>query len=333
MSGTTPAAIEACVYFTRLTVSEDGLYLPLPHDCRAQFLAACPHIPAIRTILRAYADRFAIDLLTEWVTPTKHSIDKRVLEAGMYAAFAFFLENRYNFLSSALAFYSSGIAPALMFAKMLSPDDYLATLAPFHCANREAYLAVEKRFALAQTRLESDADEDLESFVERALEDDMLKTRVYIKDRRHHHTLLLAGIRSEVEKVRKMAMEAFTSVARQNPKLVDTSSAHLPLYDRAPLDAMLENIRFDIPRFALIGIDGEALLSGTRDQAAMRRVVRHAAMGFMDTGKVVKEAAKFSNRIVVVGSPFGTRVLDRTHLGGYPIAEPATNLMRQLMVV
>jgi hypothetical protein len=325
--------MEACVYFTRLTVSEDGLYLPLPHDYRAQFLAACSHIPTIRTILRAYADRFAIDLLTELVSPTKHSIDKRVLEAGMYAAFAFFLENRYNFVPSALAFYSSGIAPALMFAKALSPDDYLARLAPFHSANRAAYLAVEKRFALAQTRLESDANEDLEPFVERALDDDMLKARVYIKDRRHRHTLLLAGIRSEVEKVRKMAMEAFTSVARQNPKLVDTSSAHLPLYDHAPLEAMLENIRFDIPRFAFIGIDGETLLSGTRDQAAMRRVVRHAAMGFMDTGKVVKEAAKFSNRTVVVGSPFGTRVLDRTHLGGYPLAEPATNLMRQLMTV
>jgi hypothetical protein len=333
MSGSMPASMEACVYFTRLTVSEDGLYLPLPHDCRVQFLAACPHIPTIRTILCAYADRFAIDLLTELVTPTKHNIDKRVLEAGMYAAFAFFLEDRYHFVPSALAFYSSGIAPALMFAKALSPDDYLARLAPFHSANRAAYLAVEKRLTLAQTRLEADITEDLESFVERALDDELLKTRVYIKDRRHRHTLLLAGVRSDVEKVRKMAMEAFSSVARQSPKLVDTSSAHLPLYDRAPLEAMLENIRFDIPRFTLIGIDGQTLFSGTRDQAAMRRVVSHAAMGFMDTGRVVREAAKLSNRTVVVGSPFGARVLDRTHLGGYPVAEPATNRMRQLMTV
>lgn len=333
MSVATLNAVKACIYFTRLTVSEDGIYLPLPHDCRASFINACPHIPAIRTILRAYADMFAIDLLAEWTTPTKHSIDRRVLEAGMYASFAYYLEERHNVLPSALAFYSSGIAPALMFAKAISPHDYLANLAPFHSANRTAYVNAESRFELAQTRLESDVNEDLESFVEHALDEESLKARVFIKDRRHHHTLLVAGSRAEVERVRRMAMDAFASVAHQSPKLVDASSAHLPLYDRAPLEALLETIRFNAPRFPLIGIDGSTLLSSNADQTAMRHVVQHAAMGFMNTGKVIKEAAQLSNRMIVVGSPFGIRVLDRTHLGGYPVAEPASNLMRNQMAV
>jgi hypothetical protein len=126
-----------------------------------------------------------------------------------------------------------------------------------------------------------------------------------------------------------MAMEAFASVAAQNPKLVDTSSAHLPLYDRAPLCAMLDDIGFGVPRFTLIGIDGQVVRAGSDDQAAMRRLVAHAATGLMDTGKAIKAAAKLSDRLLVVGSAFGARVLDRTHLGGYPKAEPATDLMRQ----
>lgn len=270
----------ACIYFTRLTVSEDGLYLPVPHECRSRFLTAYSDVPAIRAIHRAYADCFGLDLLDEMQFPAAKDIDRRILEAGMYAAFAFFLEHSCNLHPKALAFYSSGIAPALMFAHVLSPAAYLTTLAPFHAANRAAYVAVEKRLHLAQTRLEADSGEDLESFVECALADPALKSRVYIKDRRHRHTLLVAGIRPEVERLRSMAMQAFASVASQNPKLVDTSSAHLPLYDHAPLRAMLDDVRFGVPRFTLIGIDGQILLAGSDDHAAPGGARRNRTDGY-----------------------------------------------------
>jgi hypothetical protein len=259
-------------------VSEDGRYLPLPDECRRRFLTGCSDVPAVNAIHRAYADCFGVDLLDEMQFPAAKDIDRRILEAGMYAAFAFFLEHSCNLHFKALAFYSSGVAPALMFAHVLSPAAYLTTLAPFHAANRAAYVAVEKRLQLAQTRLEADSGEDLELFVECALADLALKSRVFIKDRRHRHTLLVAGIRPAVERLRSMAMQAFASVASQNPKLVETSSAHLPFYDHAPLQAMLDNIRFGVPRFTLIGIDGQILLAGSDDQAAMRRLVARKSL-------------------------------------------------------
>lgn len=313
------------LYFTRLTVSEDGVYLPLPSDYLGAFCAASREIPAVRAILDAYAKCLSVDLLRELERPYSSGIDRRVLEAGMYAAFAFYLEAAFGLRPRALAFYSSGVAPALMFARALSPVDYIEKLAPFHSANRKAYVAVEKCFSLAQARLEAKPDEDLESFVEALLK--RSRDIAFIKDRRHRHTLLIAGEKEAITRVCQTVAQAFASVA-QNPKVVETSSAHLPLYDRSPLEAMLKQVVFDPPHFQLIGIDGERIEAGCDNQDDLRRVVYQAAFGFLDTGRVVRKAAQISSKLLVIGSRFGARVLDRVHLGGYPKPELATSFFQ-----
>ena len=322
------SSVSPTLYFTRLTVSEDGVYLPLPSDYLGAFCAASREISAVRAVLDAYASCLSIDLLREMQGRYSSGVDRRVLEAGMYAAFAFYLEASLGLHPRALAFYSSGIAPALMFARALSPVDYIEKLAPFHSANRRAYVAVEKHLALAQARLEAEQDEDLESFVEALLNTSSNKDNIFIKDRRHRHTLLIVGEKEALTRVCQTVAQAFVSVAQRVPKVVDTSSAHLPLYDRAPLEAMLKQVVFDPPRFQLIGIDGERVAAGCDNQRDLRRLVYQAAFGFLDTGRVVREAAQISSKLLVIGSPFGARVLDRVHLGGYPKAELATSFLK-----
>jgi len=312
-------------------VSEDGVYLPLPAERFEEFSAVALEIPSVRGILDAYSSCLSIDLLQEMQHPHSSGIDRRILETGMYAAFAFYLEARFGLRPRALSFYSSGVAPALIFSESISPIGYLENLAPFHSANRHAYVAVERCLSIAQTRLEAEPDEDIEAFVETLLKESGGGHSVFIKDRRHKHTLLVAGEKEAIALVRERVGEAFPSVARRAPKLVDTSSAHLPLYDRAPLEEVLSHVAFDRPRFKLIGIDGDSVEAGCASQGDLRRLVHRAAFGFMDTGRVVRKASADADRLIVVGSPFGARVLDRTHLGGFLKAELATSYVAEQM--
>ena len=51
MTLVTPKSARAALYFTRLTVSEDGAYLPLPAEIRSRFVRACRELPSIQQVL------------------------------------------------------------------------------------------------------------------------------------------------------------------------------------------------------------------------------------------------------------------------------------------
>jgi hypothetical protein len=320
-----------CFYLTRLTVSEDGAYLPAPDGFHDWFTAEAPAIAEVNSILRAYHDILHVDLLGELKQGDCSAFpgDKRTIEAGIYAAAAHFLEKVLNLEPSCVAFYSSGVAPALIYTNVVSARAYLADILPFHVANRRAYAEAGEKFNIAQVRLEVAPNEDLESFIISAIRSPRFADRVYVKDRRHHHTILIAGDEVLVKALNELACSAFPSAGLRNPRVNRTSSAHLPFYDCARLVRLLDHATFHPPRVPLIGVSGEEVPAGADDQKILRDLVVNAAAGFLDTGRVVRTAAKYATTIRVVGSALGARVLRRTGIGGYPTALSAIELAMQ----
>jgi hypothetical protein len=315
---------EGCLYFTRLTVREDDVYLPLPKLMLARFANAAREIGEIQDILKTYRERFGVDLIEELKNPAEVKTDKRIVETGMYAAFAFFLENIGYIKPTCVAFYSSGIAPALVFSRSLTMDSYLEQLAAFHSENRRAYEETGERCGLAQVRLQSAPEENLIEFIQGVLREQGLTGKVFFKDRLHRSTCNVAGDREGVTKVLTSVCSRFSSIAGQKPQIYPSPSAHLPFYDHAGLKELLKPVIFAPPRFRLIGIQGEEYSPETDSLEDLRQLVSNAALGPINTGNVVGTAAKYAKRFVVVGSPRGASVFDRAvKLAGYPGAEIA----------
>jgi hypothetical protein len=320
-----------CLYFTRLTVSEEAAYLPAPAGFHEWFITEAPLIPEVAAILRAYDAILHVDLFAELKNDGSSPFpgDKRTVETGIYAAAAHFLEKVLNLQPCCVGFYSSGVAPALIYTSVVSPEEYLSNILPFHVANRTAYVRAGEEHHIAQVRLEAAPDEDLEAFVVDTLRSPQFENRVYLKDRRHHHTVLIAGDEVLVRAVCRLTCLAFPSAGLRNPRVNETSSAHIPFYDSAPLVRLLDHATFHPPRVRLIGVSGEEVPAGTEDQRVLRDLIVNAATGFLDTGRAVRTAAKYVTGIRTVGSALGARVLRRTDIGEHPTALSAIDLAMQ----
>jgi hypothetical protein len=305
-----------CLYFTRLTVNETGVYFPADNAARLRLISQSRSIPAVAELLESYRDILDVDLFGEMNSLASPRSDKRAFETGLFAAAAFVFERMSVIRPASVAFYSSGAAPALLFAGVVSPALYLRELLPFHHRNRKCYAASACNTRLAQVRIEGDIDEDIESFIAETIRKHAFERRVYLKDRRHQHTTLIGGEERAVLLVREAVCERFTSVARRGAVLrLNEASAHLPFYDPAPLIQMLDGIHFSPPRFPLIGVAGEVVPEGCDDQSILRNLVIEAAMGLLDTGRALRVASEAADQSVIIGSKRGAYLLRRPSIG------------------
>jgi hypothetical protein len=320
-----------CFYFTRLTVYDDGRYFPTEETFRDWFLSESVRLSEVREILDGYRELLGKDLYEEIQRPASKSADRRAFETGIYAAAAHFLEKEVGLSPSCLAFYSSGVTPVLLFTGIVSVHDYLRHILPFNERNREAYAEAGKRLKLAQVHFKGDPDDDVEGFLVTTIQERGLEGRVYLKDRRHHHTTMIGGLEADVLEVRKLACERFPAIARRAPvPRSDIVSAHLPFYDPQPLVGLLDGVQLSPPRHRIVGPVGEVIPAGCADQAVLRRLIVDSAMALLDTGQVVRTAARYASRLYVVGTRLGAGVLARTSIGGYPAAELATDVAGSL---
>jgi hypothetical protein len=321
------SASGACFYFTRLTVFEDGEYFPTDATFRERLIATGPRIPQVRRILEAYREIKGVDLFEEIRNPSSSNEDKRMYETGIYAAAAYLLESDLGLIPECLAFYSSGVTPVLIFSGIVSAQGYLRYIYPFNERNRECYDEAGRRLPLAQVQFKGDPADDVEGFLMSIIREQGLEKRVYLKDRRHHHTTMIGGLADDVLHVAQSVRARFPSIARQAPVVRrNIVSAHMPFYDPQPVARLLDGMQFSPPRYPIIGPCGEEIEAGCTDQEVLRNLVVDAAVALLDTGKVVRTAAKYASRTLVVGTTLGAGVLDRAVIGGYPPGEMATDV-------
>ncbi|SFI25140.1 hypothetical protein [Bradyrhizobium sp. Gha] len=318
MSADVGVARRPCLYFTRLTVSEEGAYFPADARARTQLISESRDIPAVAELLDGYRDILDVDLFGELNSFASPRADKRAFETGIYAAAAYCFERSSGVSPTCLAFYSSGVAPALLFSGVVSPSTYLRELLPFHDRNRECYAASACKVRLAQVRLEGDCDEDIETFIAETIRKHAFERRVYLKDRRGLHTTLIGGEEKPVLLVREAVCEQFPSVLRRGAVLrLNEASAHLPFYDTGPLVQMLDGMRLSPPRFTLIGVAGERVPAGCGDQEVLRNLVIEAALGLLDTGRALRVAAEAADQLVIIGSRRGAYLLERPNIDAF----------------
>jgi hypothetical protein len=183
------------------------------------------------------------------------------------------------------------------------------------------------RFPLREVMIEGGASDEIESYAATIVREHQLSDRVFIKDRRRQNAVHLAGYAEELAAVREMIWKHFPESRKSGGTLHPTIGAHLPLYDRRPIDGLLDNVAFNPPRFPLITIRGEQLARGSNDQCLLRRHYADASQGSMDSAAAYDALAEKGQEILVVGTPFGAKVLRRLELANYPKPKLAAEVM------
>jgi hypothetical protein len=102
----------------------------------------------------------------------------------------------------------------------------------------------------------------------------------------------------------------FPSVASmRSPILKHRFASHSPYLKVDSLSAGLGADVFSPPKVAVIGSRGEILRHGHDMSSDMKNVFANGVIGPMDTGRAIGGLARYSKRILVIGSPHAAKVL------------------------
>jgi hypothetical protein len=301
--------LRPCIYFSRLTVDEERALCASQEKVLERMLAVMKTTPRFQLLRSAFAEqiqRDPFDLKSQYTSPTE-IMTNRLQQMALFLAIGYFLEDLLGTGPSCVSFYSSGVQPAVVYTGCVSIDDYFSHILPLVRENRVRIEEAGRRHALVECLLVGAEDDKVEAFVQRTIVEAGYSGRVFIKDVRGQHAILVAGFHDEVARVRSHTSDAFASVAARERRIHQTDGAHIPLYERAAFDSLLAWGGMSSPRVPIVGTCGELLLNG--DSGRVVSILSDAISGPMDTHRTLREVRKLSNFIAVVGSELGAKVL------------------------
>jgi hypothetical protein len=300
-----------CIYFARLTVDEERAICAsrVEVEVLRRVLAETEHTPrfqAIRSAFEQKIQRDPFDLTLEYASPTD-VMTNRLQQMALFLVIAYFLEEMLGVKPSCVSFYSSGVQPALVYAGCVSIGEYFEHVLPLVRENRVRIEEAGRRLSLVECLLVGKEDDEVETFVRKTIAEMEYAGRVFIKDVRGRHAVLIAGFNDEVVRVRSRVSDAFADVAAKRRRIHQTDGAHIPLYERAPFASLLAWGGVSSPRMPMIGTSGELLPCD--DSAPVVSILSDAVSSPMNTHRTLHQVRKFSRFIVIVGSELGARVI------------------------
>jgi hypothetical protein len=311
MKGDYDRSVPSCLYFPRLTADEEFQFSDMPPRLIDWIVAASRDIPAVDQLIGAYEDVLKIDVLQSLrhYEQIPGPIGNRPTQLALYIILANFIEHVAGETINVVSFYSSGAQATYIFTGVFSPRDYLQYALPLNIANRTEILASGQRLDLAEmlVRTTDTCDESTDTILIDVITALRVEKRVFLKDRRGRHCCLIAGFRPEVEIV-------FERLARYNmlrvspPRKAD--GAHMPVYDRAPLEKLAGAVSFQRPRVTIVGASGEIVTPLIASETLLRDTYLDGIIGPLNTGAAMETASQVSEQLIVAGTPFGARVLN-----------------------
>ncbi len=299
------------LYFTRLSVEEEKCFFPPRSLFIPMVKRAINEIPAARAIADAYRRIDGVELtklFTVDTTKLEPHLPKRY-QTGLYACAALALAGELESPVSAAGFYSGGSTAAYLFAGVFDPDTYLDKIFPFNMAVRADMAAKGANRNLAQVLLRVEVGADLESVADQLVAHPPFIDRVFVKDRRQPHAVLMAGYRDDLLAAVEVLGSTFPEL--KGAKLFPHRfAAHLPFLDHGRLGAMLREEWFNPPICDIIGTWHESVATGSHDRATLKEIFVDGCVGPMNTGSTILELTRRTDEIYVIGSRHGARVLE-----------------------
>jgi len=319
------------MYFSWITVKEEGAYFPHGERFLDWLIAEGPSVPKVREVLYTCRSVYGVDLFELLRARYDSSVTwaGRPFQAALFVAVAHFFEEVERSEIGAIGFWSAGAGPAYVYSGVFSLATYFEKVVPFLREVRRAFEETAKRIPLSEVMVEGEESERIEAYVLTVVQDTSLSERVFLKDRRRSHAVHLAGVTDDVAAVREMIWARFPGSRQSGLTLHPTVAAHLPLYDRQPIDSILDGLACEPPRFQLVTTTGEIIAQGSSDQDLLRRHFTNACQGPLDTAAAFDTLAAAGRNVLVVGTPFGAKVLRRLEQGTYPQPKLITDAMLQ----
>jgi hypothetical protein len=317
------------IYFGRTTVNEESAYFPARDEFLDWLVAEGPAVPKVREVLYTCRSMHGVDLFSLMRRDYDPNVfyGGRPFQVAMFVAVAYFFEELFRPTIASVGFYSAGASSSYVFSDVFSLATYFEKVVPFQVQVRRAMEETGERFPLREVMIEGEAGDEIESYVATIVRRHKLFDRIFLKDRRRPNAVHLAGYADDLAAVRDMIWKQFPGSGKSGGTLHPAIGAHVPLYDRRPIDSILDSVAFNPPRFPLVTIRGEQLSRGSDDQDLLRRHYADASQGPMDSGAAFDALAGAGREIVVVGTPFGAKVLRRLELAPYPVPRLAAEIM------
>jgi hypothetical protein len=319
------ASERACYYFPRLTVDEEGYFSDLSPGLVDWICRATRDITAVNEILGAYQDCLKVDLLESFkkYRPATDPIGNRTQQIGFYLILAHFFESVADEPVGCVSFYSSGAQAAYVFSGVFTMRQYLSDILPLNNANRIAISRAEQELGLSEMLVRRlTPGPSLEELLPTLIRNNSETSRIFLKDKRGSRCCLLAGFRDPMETLREELLNYGGELAIG--RLKPASGAHIPVYDTATLHSLqsiIDSVSFKPPRCAISGASGELVEKASVDEDALRSTFLDGVIGPLDTGKAMLTASSLADKLIIVGTPFGARVLTEeiTQKFGRPI--------------
>jgi hypothetical protein len=304
-------SLPSCLYFPRLTADEEFQFSDISPPVVDWIVAATRDIPAVDELIGAYQDVLKIDLLQSFrrYQQIPGPIGNRTTQLALYVILGNFIEHVAGEKVTCVSFYSSGAQAAYIFAGVFGARAYLETALPVNNSNRTEIVASGQRLDLAEmlVRTTDSSDEPVEKILTDAIERLHVDDRVFLKDRRGEGCCVVAGHQRETLLLFE-ALQRNESLRLSHPHKAD--GAHIPVYDRRPLEKLAERITFRKPRLPIVGASGELVTPQNATEQILRDTYLDGVIGPLNTGAAMETASTHSEQLIMAGTLFGGKVLN-----------------------
>jgi hypothetical protein len=176
-------------------------------------------------------------------------------------------------------------------------------------ANRIEIVASGQRLDLAEmlVRTGEGCDEPIETILMEVIERLGIEDRAFLKDQRGRGCCVVAGHQREMLLLYEALQER--GLLRLSPPH-KADGAHIPVYDRTPLEKLADRIAFRKPRLCIVGASGELVTPETATERVLRDTYLDGVMGGLNTGVAMDVASALSEQLIIAGTPFGAKVLN-----------------------
>ena len=301
------------LYFTRLSIDEEGLYCAVPealaHEIR-ETIRTVPEAFAVVEVYRQLANIDLLPLLNSVRLDTSEPYLHKLYQTGLHALVGLYLRGRFGLKIDSVGFYSGGATAAFLFAGAYTPADYIRHIFSFNRLVRESMAVEGRKRDLSQVLLMGDPTTALDAYVSARLHEDHTLSELYVKDRRQPHALLVAGSSEPLARLVGETESRFPSVkSRRSPILKHRYASHSPYLNADALSANLDERLFSAPNTTIVGTCGELLRAGENAPSAAKKIFADGVIGPMDTGRAIDVIAQQNQRILVIGGLHAAKVL------------------------
>jgi hypothetical protein len=239
-----------------------------------------------------------------------------LLQTLVYAAGALLEGARRGADAAASSFYSRGAFPALLWAQVITPREFVEW--------GEDYLQLQRtQIELASHGRDLGHCEFLLSTPyqpELEIESKLSSVGLYIKDYRAPRVLLIAGDRRSLDQLDGVAPPGGLDALSPTTPVSACNAAHLPVVDPEPQRRFLRGIAVRAPARSLVAQADASVISESASVEDVRAFILKSAIGPMRTFDAVESLASVAEEVIAVGSRKSMKALCADpHLQPYPI--------------